>query len=87
MSNTLNARAATPPANAKPQRRNVTPRKSYIAEMVARAIADEVEAGTSEKDLRLLQPWDRNARLRTHLARRRLSYVSDREFRKVFNGR
>jgi hypothetical protein len=72
---------------AKPQRRKVTPRKSYIAEMIARAIEDEEKAGTSKEDLRLLRPWDRNARLRVHLERRRLSYVSDREFRKVFNGR
>jgi hypothetical protein len=74
-------------AAAKPQRRNVTPRKSYIAEMVARAIDDEEKAGTAKEDLRLLPPLERNRRLRAHLKRRRLSDISDREFRKVFNGR
>ena len=47
-----NTKTASAPA-AKPQRRNIMPRKSYIAEMVARAIDDEEKAGTSRRDLRL----------------------------------
>ena len=78
-------------APPKPVRRNPPPRQSHHKLMIRRAIDDEIRNGMSEEDLRILPPRERKDRLCKHLVNRKLileaDEISDRAFRRYFNGR
>jgi hypothetical protein len=71
-------------------RRPDSARRSYHAEKIARAVADEIAAGGSGETLSLLGPAEMRRRLNAHLEKRGLrpkELPSVRAYRRYFNGR